>query len=499
MDMIAFGLLIVVLLTLIVGLYAGRKVNNKLENFFVAGRKLVIPLVAISLIGQAIDGNATMANTELGAAFGFWAGAALPIGLAISLFLLGKFFAGKLNEMKLLTLADFFREKYGRKVEFVASILMIIAFGLLLAGNLAVVGFLTEYFFPIDYNTAVIVIAIVTIIYVIFGGIISDIFTDLIQVGLLFLGVVLAIMFLFFEHGFGIFFSETFSSLISVSQLFDPAQGGLINIATIIALGFGNIIAVDFASRILSARSPKDAEQGCYYGAWGTLLLGIPFSIFSIYAVHFGIEAVEGVPFFVSFSAELFPILINFLLIAGVFSISLSTCDGGILSMSNVFMRNILSIKGREMSQSVLLYYARISVLPIAVSAMLFALLFPYPGIMLTVAFDVLFAGCLIPFIAAFILRDPSKRAALAAIIVGSLARLLFAVLTPTTFGLENTIFYIENSFLGAETDGIGTIVSPILSLIAFVFVTMRENDHRHDLKKDGDIISKIKEAFDFS
>ena len=84
MSLIQIGIIFTFLITLIIGLYAGRKVNGKIENYFVAGRKVVAPIVALALIGQAVDGNSTMASTALGSQFGFWSGAVLPIGLAIS-------------------------------------------------------------------------------------------------------------------------------------------------------------------------------------------------------------------------------------------------------------------------------------------------------------------------------------------------------------------------------------------------------------------------------
>jgi hypothetical protein len=57
-------------------------------------------------MGQAVDTNATLGNTDLAAAGGFWAGASLPIGLAICLGLTGLFFAKRMNSMKLLTIGE---------------------------------------------------------------------------------------------------------------------------------------------------------------------------------------------------------------------------------------------------------------------------------------------------------------------------------------------------------------------------------------------------------
>jgi solute:Na+ symporter, SSS family len=86
-----------------IGLYMARNVNGDSENYIVAGRGLVLPIVAATLMAQSLDANATLGNTDLSAEFGFWAGAALPVGLASCLIICGLFFAKPLNRMNLPT------------------------------------------------------------------------------------------------------------------------------------------------------------------------------------------------------------------------------------------------------------------------------------------------------------------------------------------------------------------------------------------------------------
>ncbi len=83
MNLIQFGIIITLILSLLLGLVGSRYVKGKTENFFVAGRNIGFPLVGLALFAQAVDGNATMGNTSLVHDFGFWAGASFPIGLAI--------------------------------------------------------------------------------------------------------------------------------------------------------------------------------------------------------------------------------------------------------------------------------------------------------------------------------------------------------------------------------------------------------------------------------
>ena len=85
----SYGIIIFLLGTLGIGAWASQQIKGDSVNFLVAGRGLALPLAAATLMAQSVDSNATLGNTDLSSEFGFWAGAALPIGLSLCLFLTG--------------------------------------------------------------------------------------------------------------------------------------------------------------------------------------------------------------------------------------------------------------------------------------------------------------------------------------------------------------------------------------------------------------------------
>jgi len=476
--MIQIGIIISLVIAVLLGAIASKKVKGKLNNFFVAGRSWSALLVGLALVSQAIDGNATMANTGLAFDFGFWTGAAMIMGLALSLLLLGIFFAPKLNQLKLLTLADFFRYKYNRKIEIIAALFMLFSFGMLLAGNIASVAILIQLFWPIGYASIVIIICSVVILYAIGGGIISDLFSDMWQIFLTVAGIAATFIFLFCQYDFaGLWQSEIVQNSFSLSQLTDVASGSLINWGTIVALGFGNILAIDFCSRVLSAKSPQAARRGCYLGAFFTMLLGIPFALLPIFLQWLNVLPVENTPIIVAFANQILPPVIATLLISGIIAAALSTIDGAMLSMGNIFTHNILDIQknidpeNKRETNKTYLYFARLSLLPVTLLAMIFAILLPTPGALLTIAFDIMFAALLVPFVTAFYSKKPNPQAAVYAIIAGAAARFVFAALTPTSFGVPNEWFYIPNDWFPASLDGLGTMVSPLVALVVYLAV----------------------------
>src|SRR5512133_989022 len=179
--MIVIGVGISVLIVLIVGIVVARKVDGDSANYLVAGRSLGVPLVAVSLMAAAVDSNATVGNTDLTSGYGFWAGASLAIGLAVCLLISGLFLAKPMNKLKLYTLADFFRRRYGRVVEVGSSVIMIFSFTILLAGNLVAVGFLLERFAGISYVWGIVLSVSLVLAYTLAGGLFSDAYTAAIQ------------------------------------------------------------------------------------------------------------------------------------------------------------------------------------------------------------------------------------------------------------------------------------------------------------------------------
>jgi hypothetical protein len=101
----------------------------------VLGKVLPIFFIGTILAIQSIEGNSSLGSVSLVYQFGFWAGAIIPIGLAISLILTGVFYGQKLNKMTLLTLPDFYYRRYGFGAEGISSLLMIVGFIVLVAGE----------------------------------------------------------------------------------------------------------------------------------------------------------------------------------------------------------------------------------------------------------------------------------------------------------------------------------------------------------------------------
>lgn len=473
-GLLFWGIIVFLLGTLGIGIWASKRVRGDSVNFLVAGRGLTLPLAAATLMAQSVDSNATLGNTDLSAEFGFWAGAALPVGLSLCLFLTGTFLAKPMNRLGLMTIPDFYRMKYGRGVEVLAACIMTISFAFLLAGNLVAGGFMFQTFLGTSYVGGITLLALLVLVYTVSGGLFAVAYTDFVQIIIAALGTGTLLIYLLTTFGLEI---PPGMGPLALEQLTAVDAGAAINWASLVALGFGNMVAIDFMARIFAADSPATAQRACYVASAGTLLLGLPFSIVALSAgsifEQMGLTA-DG-PVLFTLLQNVVPVGVALLVLAAILAASLSTADGAILGTSSVLAHNVLGIRhtpNQGHGGDKLLAVTRLMAIVITAIGVFLGVRVPQTGVLLLLAFDMSFAGLVVPLLGGLFWPKATRQGALACIAVGSMARLLMFALMPTMFGVENTLLYIPNGLFPSTFDGFPTMISPLLGLVAFVLVS---------------------------
>ncbi|MEB3273200.1 MAG: sodium:solute symporter family protein [Prochlorothrix sp.] len=473
-PLLFWGIILFLLGSLGVGVWASQRIKGDSINFLVAGRGLTLPLAAATLMAQSVDSNATLGNTDLTAEFGFWAGASLPLGLALCLLLTGLFYAKPLNRMGLITLPDFYRVKYGPLTEKVASVIMVLSFAFLLAGNLVAGGYLFQSFLGLSYVSGVIAVALLVFVYTVTGGLFAVAYTDVVQVAIALVGSLVLIGFV--GVNFGVTIPAGMGPL-ALEQLTDPAAGAAINWATLLALGIGDIVAIDFMARVFAAESPETAQRACFIGCAGTVMIGVPFSIVALSAgsiLEAAGVAPDG-PVLFSLLQSVAPPLLSLIVVMGIMAASLSTGDGAILGTASVIAHNLLGINRSSQGPGHgdrLLTFTRLMAFVMAVLGVFFAIQVPQTGVLLLLAFDLGFAGLVVPLTGGLFWPKATREGALACIVVGSATRLILFMLMPTMFGVENSLLYLDNPWFTIDFDGFPTLISPLVGLTLFIVVS---------------------------
>lgn len=439
-------------LSLAIGLYTYTQVQGSSKRYTVCGKSMPFLVVGTALAAQAIDGNATLGNTSLTFSTGFWAGAAIPIGLAASLLIVGRFLAGPLNKMDLLTLPEYFYRRYGRTAELLASLLTIVCFIVLVAGNLSAVAWILSVVSGFGYVECLIAGTFVIFLYTIAGGLYAAIWTDFFQIHVAILGFLCAAGFLLWTRGWGNISAAIPPATIDMAQMTTRAGGGLSNWANIISLAFGNAMALDFMERVFSAKSPETAKKACYYAAGWTIVIGLCASLIGLVAISTVGKIDDARMVLPAFASASLPYWIGVLVFVGVLGASMSTANGAMLVISVVMARNVWQRwSARRVTDSTMLFLSRALALPTAVAAAWIAYVRPEPGILLVVAFDIVFAGCVIPLFLGVYWARATQAGALASIVTGTVARGICYYVVP------------------ADWAGLDTLLPPVLSAVAFV------------------------------
>jgi solute:Na+ symporter, SSS family len=445
------GIIAFLALSVIVGTLSAKLVKKSSKRYMIAGKSLPLFFVGTMLSAQAIDGNSSLGNTSLVYQFGFWAGAAIPIGLGVCLVLTGAFYGKRLNKMSMLTLPDFYYRRFGHGAEGMSSVLMTISFIVLVAGNFAASGFILSTVLQIDFFWATLIAAIIVLVYTFAGGLFSSAYTDIFQIYLA-IGAFWA-AFIFFAVGaagvdFGTILGNAPPAYLDLSGLTDMANGALVNWGAILALGLGDLVALDFMERVFAAKDPKTASRGAFWGGGLTLFTVIPTSMLGIVALYFLPNLADPFTAYPTLAINHVPFPIGVAMLMGVLGASMSTANGGLLAISSVVSRNIIQrdilrriLKRPGMEDRKLLNTTRAFTIPMMAAAFILAYLLPQPGVYLVLAFDIVFAGAWAPLTLGLFWRKSNMPAAVTSLIVGSALRLLmFFVIPPDLAGLDTMI-----------------------------------------------------------
>ncbi|UCF89800.1 MAG: hypothetical protein JSW39_15995, partial [Desulfobacterales bacterium] len=454
MNNTQIGLIVLFALYFVVGVGTYFLVQRSGRRFIIAGKRLPFFVIGTMLFAQALDANSTMGSATGAYTTNFWFGFSFPLVLALCLIITGVFFAKPLTRMNMITLADFYFRRYNKPAEVLVSLVMAFSFIILVAGNLAGAAWIMSYIFEIPYIAALIIMSVLVLAYTFSGGLFSCAATDMVQeypaiiafsVGAVWLAVSFG--------GWDYFASAIPPGFFDWSGLTSVKNMSLVTWANLLALALGDIVALDFMERVFAAKDPETAQTGCFYGAFFTLIAGLAATFIGLMAFKLlpASEIKDPRTVLPMVAVTTLPFLLGLFVLVGPLAAGLSTANGGGLAISAVFSRNIfhrnilqpyLARKARISGKPVqeedwrvwdrrLLWWARFLLIPVFFVAGWLAYVKPEPGIMLVLAFDVVFAGCLVPLILGIYWKPANSWGALSAVVVGSILRLILYITIP--------------------------------------------------------------------
>src|SRR5919205_3841451 len=113
--------------TLALGVWAGTRIKNT-SDFAIAGRSLPLIMVVTTTFATWFGAETVMGIPAKFVQNGLNSVVEDPFGAGTCLILVGLFFAGRLYKMTLLTISDYYRERFGRSIEVVCSLIIILSY-----------------------------------------------------------------------------------------------------------------------------------------------------------------------------------------------------------------------------------------------------------------------------------------------------------------------------------------------------------------------------------
>lgn len=147
-DKVTLALIAVVaysIIVLIIGWWVKDKIKN-MTDYIVAGRRLGFWLTYGTITATWFCAGTVLGGAAMTYYFGVRGVIMDPIGASVCLIIFSIFFASILRKLKYLTIADFFRVKYGKTMEIVSSAIQVLAYIGWLGGLLVAYSAVSKYF-----------------------------------------------------------------------------------------------------------------------------------------------------------------------------------------------------------------------------------------------------------------------------------------------------------------------------------------------------------------
>jgi Na+/proline symporter len=354
-----------------IGLWAALRVKNT-ADFAAAGHSLPLSIVTATVFATWFGSEAVLGAPATFMKEGLGGIVSDPFGSSMCLILVGVFFAKHLYNRRMLTIGDFFREKYGRTVEVLITLCIVVSYLGWVAAQIKALGLVFNVVSDgsISQTMGMIIGASSVLIYTLFGGMWSVAITDFIQmiiivIGMLYIGGEMTAQ----TGGIGVVLEHA-------------AQAGKFNfwpeanlaailgfIAALCTMMLGSIPQQDVFQRITSSKNVNIAVQASILG-------GVLYFIFAFVPIYLAYSATLISPGlieqYLETDAQMIlpklvmgyaPLFAQIMFFGALLSAIKSCASATLLAPSVTFAENIVRGMFKHLSDKDLLRVMRITVL----------------------------------------------------------------------------------------------------------------------------------------
>ena len=418
------------LVTIGIGLLAARRVHGA-KDYLVAGRSLPLYMNVATVFATWFGAETVLSVSATFAKDGLHGVPGDPFGASVCLVLAALLFARLFYRLNLLTIGDFYKVRYGKAVEVLTSGAIVLSYLGWTSAQLTALGLVIHVLSgaAVDLNTAIMIGAVVVVIYTIFGGMWSVAFTDLFQTVVILIGLTLVAMLVGdLAGGVGKVLAQA-SAEGKFAFFPDDAPGWWAMAGAFFAFAFGSIPQQDVFQRMTSAKDEKTAVRGTLIGAaiyfcFAFVPIFIAYSALvadpAVSKLFEGDDAREIQRILPDLVLGKMPLWAQVLFFGALLSAILSTASGALLAPTSLFTENVLRPFVPHMGDRQFLLTLRIILVTFAAGALLFAVNSKSTMYeMVQNAYNVTLAGAFVPLLAGAYWKRATTQGALFSIVLG--------------------------------------------------------------------------------
>ncbi|AJP02120.1 sodium:solute symporter [Streptomyces cyaneogriseus subsp. noncyanogenus] len=412
---------------LAMGWWGMRRAKSKSE-FLVAGRRLGPAMYSGTMAAIVLGGASTIGGVGLGYQYGL-SGAWMVITIGLGLLALSVFFSARIARLKVYTVSEMLDLRYGGKAGVISGVVMW-AYTLMLAVT-STIAYATifDVLFDVNRTLAIVLGGSIVVAYSTLGGMWSITLTDMVQFVVKTIGVLLLLLPIAVVKAGG--FSEMKAEL--PTSYFDPlGVGGETIFTYVLIYTFGMLIGQDIWQRVFTARNDRTAKWGGTVAGTYCLAYAVAGAIIGTAAKVLYPELGSPDDAFATIVKDELPVGVRGLVLAAALAAVMSTSSGALIACATVANNDIWSrlrgvvkraeglspegeahdeVKGNR--AFILLMGVAVICAAIAVNDVVEAL---------TVAYNLLVGGLLVPILGGLLWKRGTAQGALAAVAAGGLA-----------------------------------------------------------------------------
>jgi len=428
------------LVTIAIGLVAAKRVKSS-ADFAIAGRHLPLAMIVTTTFATWFGSETVLGIPAKFVNSGLNGVVEDPFGAGSCLILVGLFFAGKLYRMNLLTISDYYRERYGRSVEVICSIIIMVSYLGWVSAQVTALGLvfnlLSDGVISMPLGMTLGVVSVLA--YTLFGGMWSVAITDFMQMIILVVGLATLAVFAGNQAGgadkvLALAVSQDLFKFLPEPNLKDI----LFFAAAAITMMFGSIPQQDVFQRVMSANSLNAATKGPIIG-------GICYILFAFVPMFLVVSALIIMP---EQAAQLIqedpqkvlptlvmtqmPFVMQVLFFGALLSAIKSCASATLLAPSVTFTENIWRQFFPHQGDKQSLLAMRVTVLVFSALVLLYAIQMQGSSIyeMVSGAYQVTLVGAFIPLLFGLYWPKATTQGAIFSIALG-LSTWLLLLMTP--------------------------------------------------------------------